>query len=190
MARTFRGGGEGLGSGSGDSERAGVPSGEEGGRVADERHDAAFVVGAVLGGVAGAAYTLLNAPQSGGETRAELAARWSGLADRLAAEAADLDGAIRRLTAGAGTGARSVTERLRPDRGETTIVTAEVGVAASSEEAEPVFTLPDPLEPDPIVRDEPADGSAGDDPGGARSEVGTRDVDVVIEGPRPLDAPR
>lgn len=34
---------------------------------------AAFVVGAILGGLAGAAWTLFNAPRSGAETRAELA---------------------------------------------------------------------------------------------------------------------
>jgi gas vesicle protein len=43
--------------------------------VADERHDAAFVVGAVIGGLAAAAVTLFRAPQSGARTRAQLAER-------------------------------------------------------------------------------------------------------------------
>lgn len=38
----------------------------------DDRHTAAFVVGAVLGGLAGAALTLWKTPQSGAELRAEL----------------------------------------------------------------------------------------------------------------------
>ena len=41
-------------------------AGQEGG-------GAAFVVGAILGGLAGAAWTLFNAPRSGAETRAALA---------------------------------------------------------------------------------------------------------------------
>jgi hypothetical protein len=40
--------------------------------VPDDRHTAAFVVGAVLGGLAGAAMTLWKTPQSGAELRAGL----------------------------------------------------------------------------------------------------------------------
>ena len=45
------------------------PAESEAGR---EGGGAAFVVGAILGGLAGAAWTLFNAPRSGAETRAEL----------------------------------------------------------------------------------------------------------------------
>jgi hypothetical protein len=38
-----------------------------------DRHAAAFVVGALLGGAAGAAWTLFNVPRSGAETRAAIA---------------------------------------------------------------------------------------------------------------------
>lgn len=38
----------------------------------DDRHNAAFVVGAMLGGIAGAAVTLWKAPKSGAELRAGL----------------------------------------------------------------------------------------------------------------------
>ena len=52
--------------------------------VADDRHTAAFVVGAILGGVVGAAITLWNAPQSGAATRAMIAEQAEGLLFRLA----------------------------------------------------------------------------------------------------------
>jgi hypothetical protein len=65
--------------------------------VADERHDAAFVVGAVVGGVAGAVYALFNAPQAGARTRADLVARWSDAAERLAQGVAALDEGVRQL---------------------------------------------------------------------------------------------
>ena len=65
--------------------------------MADERHDAAFVVGAVVGGVAGAVYALFNAPQAGERTRAELVARWNDAAERLAQGVAALDEGVRQL---------------------------------------------------------------------------------------------
>ncbi|MDQ3514824.1 MAG: hypothetical protein M3462_14435, partial [Chloroflexota bacterium] len=39
----------------------------------EERHDVAFVMGAMAGGVAAATVTLFQAPQSGARTRADLA---------------------------------------------------------------------------------------------------------------------
>lgn len=51
--------------------------------VADDRHTAAFVVGATLGGIAGAAITLWNAPRSGAATRALIAERAEHLLFRL-----------------------------------------------------------------------------------------------------------
>lgn len=46
--------------------------------MARQRHNAAFVVGSVLGGVAGAAAALWKAPQSGSELRAKVAERLGG----------------------------------------------------------------------------------------------------------------
>jgi hypothetical protein len=43
--------------------------------VAEEQHTTAFVVGAILGGVAGAAATLWRVPQSGAKTRAQITER-------------------------------------------------------------------------------------------------------------------
>ena len=139
----------------------------EAGSVADERHDAAFVVGAILGGVAGATYTLFNAPQAGAQTRAQLAERRDAVAERLAAAIAEVDGRVRRLVAQVGAAARPVVERLASARPGSAPAEVEV---ATEPAAEPVFTLPDPLEPDPVVREEPAAGMG---------------EDIVIEGPRP-----
>ena len=142
----------------------------EAGSVADERHDVAFVVGAILGGVAGATYTLFNAPQAGAQTRAQLAERRDAIAERLATAIAEVDGRVRRLVAQAGAAASSVAERLASARpGSAPVPAAEVEVATEPV-AEPVFTLPDPLEPDPVVREEPTVGMG---------------EDIVIEGPRP-----
>ena len=52
--------------------------------MASPRHDVAFVVGALVGSVAGAVYGLLNAPQPGWRTRADLSGYAEELGDRLA----------------------------------------------------------------------------------------------------------
>jgi hypothetical protein len=55
-----------------------------GANVARQRHRAAFITGAVLGGLAGAAITLWRAPQSGRETRAQIGAMITAHAGPLA----------------------------------------------------------------------------------------------------------
>ncbi|MDQ3043787.1 MAG: YtxH domain-containing protein [Chloroflexota bacterium] len=40
--------------------------------MARQRHDAAFIVGGLLGGIVGAVVTLLSAPQAGARTRAQM----------------------------------------------------------------------------------------------------------------------
>lgn len=52
--------------------------------MANQRHDVAFVVGAVVGSVAGAVYGLFNAPQAGWRTRADLSGSAEELGDRVA----------------------------------------------------------------------------------------------------------
>lgn len=52
--------------------------------MAANRHEMAFIAGAVIGAVAGAAYGLFNAPQAGWRTRADLSAHAEELGDRLA----------------------------------------------------------------------------------------------------------
>jgi gas vesicle protein len=51
--------------------------------VAEEQHTTAFVVGAILGGIAGAAATLWRVPQSGAQTRAQIAERVEGVLFKL-----------------------------------------------------------------------------------------------------------
>jgi hypothetical protein len=74
------------------TKRAEREAGQEGG-------SAAFVVGAILGGLAGAAWTLFNAPRSGAETRAELAR------------------AVERVVRGVGEAVTGARDRVR-DAGE------------------------------------------------------------------------
>jgi gas vesicle protein len=68
--------------------------------VTDERHDAAFVVGAVVGGLAGALYTLFNVPRAGASTRADLVERWNDGLERMAQGMAALDEQIRQRSGG------------------------------------------------------------------------------------------
>ena len=65
--------------------------------MAAERHHAAFVVSAVLGGLAGAGGALFWAPQAGAETRAQLVERWHDANERLAQGIAALDARARDL---------------------------------------------------------------------------------------------
>lgn len=63
------------------------------------RHGTAFVVGATLGGVAGAVWGLLNATETGDQARAALGRRLEAGADRLVVAAADLEVSARQWLA-------------------------------------------------------------------------------------------
>ena len=125
--------------------------------MAREQHNGAFVFGAIVGGLAGAAVTLFRAPQSGTETRAQLAAQ----ADALTLRANEVLG--QRFGGGRRSGDEEtspfavlsrpadeprVVEELTPDAG----VTPAVGT---------VLLLPDPLEPDPLVNPAPPGERSG-----------------------------
>jgi hypothetical protein len=56
-----------------------------------ERHTVAFMVGAILGGAAGAVYGLLNASRPGEATRADLTERWHDVEERAAQEIAQFE---------------------------------------------------------------------------------------------------
>ena len=116
--------------------------------MANERHDAAFVVGALLGGLAGGAYSLWVAPQAGAQTRAELAQRWNLVAERLAQGVASIDAGARRVATQIEERSSPVVARLEHRR----------PAAPTSVSTETVLLLPDPLEPDPIVLDDAAPG--------------------------------
>ena len=63
--------------------------------MAKERHPVAFLVGAVLGGAAGALFGLINAPRPGPRTRADLTERWHDVEERAAQEMAHLESEVR-----------------------------------------------------------------------------------------------
>lgn len=92
--------------------------------MADEQHNAAFMVGIVLGAVGGAVGTLLLTPLSGKQTREQLGARTSelvargGIPDHLdSGSYADLDNANRqpaqRPAASVGAVITSLRERVQ-----------------------------------------------------------------------------
>ena len=156
--------------------------------MADERHDAAFIVGAILGGLAGAVGTLFWAPQSGAETRTQLAERWNAAAERAAQGVATVDTRARDLAARAGEGVAPVVERLERIRPGTDASPAEVIEAEATIEVdvEPVFTLPDPLEPDPVV-DEAADAAVDVPTALDPTSAGAAEAapEAKADGPRP-----
>ena len=120
--------------------------------MADERHDAAFIVGAILGGLVGGGYALFRVPQAGGQTRAQLWARGDGLTQRLSATTSALDGQTRTLLARANAETAPVVERLQRIRtGALLSPSTDVVEPRTEVVTEPVFTLPDPLEPDPVI---------------------------------------
>lgn len=137
--------------------------------MADERHDAAFIVGAVLGGLAGGAYALLNAPQSGARTRAELGERWGVVGERMAAGVAQIDAKTRPARVRIGGAANATVERF----GRLRRTTDRAG-GAEVAEGDPLITLPDPLEPDPIA----------DDVNGAGPERTPPGADMTVDVPR------
>ena len=157
--------------------------------MADERHDAAFIVGAILGGLAGALGTLFWAPQSGAQTRTQLAERWNAAAERAAQGVATVDARTRELAARAGEGVAPVVERLERVRPGSDASRAEAVEAEATVEVdvEPVFTLPDPLEPDPVV-DEAADAAVDVptalDPAAAGAAAGA-EPEAKADGPHP-----
>lgn len=111
--------------------------------MARERHDAAFMVGALLGGVAGGVYGLFWAPQAGVRTRADLASRWG---EATAQARQTVGGAEEQLRTALRRDA--ATPQPRPP-----LATPVVGASGPFTEAdgEPVLLLPDPLEADPVT---------------------------------------
>ncbi len=110
-------------------------SGEQG--VAKERHDVAFVVGAILGGLGGTVAALFNAPQSGQRTRDQLAGHANAVGQRISVGSSTLLLRGQQLTERA-TGAISSVA----GRDDATMPVATGSVAEANEA---VFTLPDPV---------------------------------------------
>jgi hypothetical protein len=127
--------------------------------VSEERHDTAFVVGTILGSLAGAAVTLFNVPRSGAETRAQL--------KRLAQ---DLTEPARRL--GDGVQGR-VVDALTQRTSYTDEVPATPDVATPDLQSDPLT---------PVGADLDATALAGAPLSGAG------ETDIVIDGPRPADS--
>ena len=104
--------------------------------MATERHHAAFVGGAILGGIAGAAVTLWRVPQSGARTRAQIAERVESVLFRV------LDGKPGpQATASSDEAPPLATPLVTPDEVGDTILLPDPLDAA------PVESADDPTEP-------------------------------------------
>ncbi len=77
-----------------------------------ERHDTAFIVGAVLGAVAGSVAALWNAPQSGARTRAQLSERRDAMVTQIAEVSSEAEGGARQILARADEQATAVKDRV------------------------------------------------------------------------------
>ena len=115
--------------------------------MAREQHNGAFVFGAIIGGLAGAAVTLFRAPQSGAETRAQLAAQADALTLRANEALAGRFGDGRR---GGDEETSPFAVLRRPDE-ELLVVEEPTPDAGVTPAVGTVLLLPDPLEADPIV---------------------------------------
>jgi gas vesicle protein len=143
---------------------------EEATGLAEERHTTAFVVGAVLGGLAGAGLVLWAAPRSGAETCALIAEKAEGVLFRLS-------GMDKVHSEGTSTAAELSSSEavMRP---------------VSEEVAADVDTAPIPV-PVPVAEtvDDEDDGARL--PTTFRGEVLTeKPIDVVLDGPRPAPTDR
>ena len=157
--------------------------------MADERHDVAFVVGALLGGLAGATVTLFNAPQAGAQTRAQLAEQVGALSGKVGTATARLGEQGERLGRQAGAAISTLTERGGRDAGADGGTDRAATEATTEPSTEPVMLLPDPLEPDPVVVDDVAAATAGGNVTVGGLTAGD-DLDLVIDGPRPAATDR
>lgn len=150
--------------------------------MAGQPHNAAFIVGAMLGGLVGAAVTLFRAPQSGAQTRAQLAAGAEALTQRLSQTTGQLGGEVQRAADRVTAPISGLTDRHEAGAPDMTGM-----VPHPREHLEPaaeVILLPDPLEPDPVVEAAP-DAEAASGPAGAGG--GGSEADSVVDGPRRAD---
>lgn len=158
--------------------------------MAEERHDAAFVVGAVVGGVAAGVYALFEAPQAGSQTRAQLRERGDAVAAQLGQATAEVDGRVRRWLVRADEQAAPLLRRVTGRRAARAVTREPVAGDRSSPsspsspsergsaaDTEPFTTLPDP--PVPVPADETTVAAA----------VGPAD-DSTVDGPRVTNAPQ
>lgn len=127
---------------------------------ARERHGAAFVTGAMLGGIAGAVWGLLNTATTGAEARVALGQGAQEALDRLVLAAADAEVTVREW------------------------FTRDDGV--SSNPAGRPAAWPAAIDADPGADTVVLGGEAlvGEAVGS-----GSPGIDVVIDGPRPVPAP-
>ncbi len=131
------------------------------GADARERHGAAFVTGAMLGGVAGAVWGLLNATTTGAEARVALGQAAEETLDRLLQAAADAEVSVREWLAR--------DHRHEPD--------------PAVRPAWPATIDADPDAADTLVL-------GGETLVGGAAAGGSPGIDVVIDGPRPIATPQ
>jgi hypothetical protein len=148
---------------------------EEAAGLATERHTTAFVVGLVLGGLAGAAVTLWKTPRSGAQLRALVAERTEEVLFRLTG----MDEAQTW-------GASDSTPPASFDRSAGRFDDAEKAAAVTA----PLPALaPEPADVAPDLPVEDDDGATL--PATFRGEVLTdQPTDIVLDGPRPAPADR
>ena len=128
--------------------------------MAAERHDAAFIVGAVVGGLAGAAGALWLAPQAGVQTRGQLAEQWQGVSARVSQGVADLETRARALL-GRDEGAVPVGQATPAEAGSIGVEATVDGVVVLDAEPAPPGPRPGPIVGGTVVTGVGGPASAG-----------------------------
>jgi len=80
--------------------------------VGSDRHDAAFIVGAVLGAVVGGTAALFRVPLPGARVRTQLSERREAITTQLANLSSGAEGSARQMLAHADEQATAVKERI------------------------------------------------------------------------------
>lgn len=101
--------------------------------MARQRHNAAFVVGSILGGVAGAAAALWKTPQSGAELRSQVTGRIGGVAGSVSSA-----GEARSTAGGSGVGGKILSFA---ERAAAPIVGVKLGQTANRASSEAIGSV-------------------------------------------------
>lgn len=125
-----------------------------------ERHDVAFVVGALVGGLTAAAVTLFRAPQSGAQTRAQISERLEPITSKTGGLSRTVASQTRAVTSQSVAKSQELTTAVKskvqsgdqPAAGQTDEFVVVEPLGTTDLEPLPAANAvpPDAVEPDPI----------------------------------------
>lgn len=178
----------------------------------EERHDVAFMIGALAGGAAAATVALFQAPQSGARTQADLARAFGQVGPMVTSAVAAAREGLAAAARGTGATAARAVDTLSAagnilpghDRGDAVRVTNELPTVDKLVVSEPTDTRPTamtgPLAAQPYGQGPVATGSGPIESAaeaaavleaearlGRDGSMSGTPIDQVIDGPRPAN---